>query len=100
MPPHGENSLTTFGHNVRFHPNYPTFLLLLYRELQLCWGIKRFVPRFVFRILGSRPVHKIAKLLPESFYRRLINKMPAIGYRLRLRFKRKEKNVSGCGVRH
>jgi hypothetical protein len=35
----------------------------------------RKIPRFIFRLLGSRPLRALARLLPERMYEKGINKL-------------------------
>jgi len=78
IEPYRERS-TTFkfstreGIRVRYQKNYEMFLVLLLKQLRLrcpdhesSWG--KFMPKFVFRFLGTAPIRKIASMFPESFY--------------------------------
>jgi radical SAM superfamily enzyme YgiQ (UPF0313 family) len=87
LDPSDEKTVMHFGRKIRYHANYPTFLLLVFRELQL-FGVKRFVPRFVLRCLASRPCVRLASVLPGSFFRFLIDMLPVAGYRLRTRLRK------------
>jgi anaerobic magnesium-protoporphyrin IX monomethyl ester cyclase len=57
---------------VRYQKNYETFLVLLLRIARLHPKLQK-IPRWVFRLLGSNPVRKLASLLPESIYEKSAN---------------------------
>ena len=52
---------------VRYQRNYETFLVLLLRIARLHPRLKK-VPKFLFRLLGSNPIRKLASLVPELVY--------------------------------
>ncbi len=54
---------------VRYQRNYETFLVLLLRIARLHPRLKK-IPKFLFRLLGSKPVRKLASLVPEFVYER------------------------------
>jgi len=60
------------GSYVRYQKNYETFLVLLLRIARLHPKLQK-IPRWVFRLLGSNPVRKLASLLPESIYEKSAN---------------------------
>ena len=55
------------GGQLRYQKNYETFLVLLLRISRLHPKLQQ-IPKWVFRFLGSKPVRKLASLLPESVY--------------------------------
>ncbi|NUO07817.1 MAG: radical SAM protein [Candidatus Brocadia sp.] len=54
--------------HVQYQKNYETALVVLALLLNRRLRLQRYFPRFVLRTLGSRPVRKIASLLPSKFY--------------------------------
>jgi anaerobic magnesium-protoporphyrin IX monomethyl ester cyclase len=54
--------------HIRYQKNYETFLILLVRYLRRHSLLRRCIPHFVLRILGSRPVRGIASIFPKSYY--------------------------------
>jgi radical SAM superfamily enzyme YgiQ (UPF0313 family) len=71
---------TRDGIRVRYQQNYEMFLILLLRQLRLrCldhqFRWRKYIPRSVFRFLGSRPMRAMASCLPESFYEFLCRKI-------------------------
>jgi radical SAM superfamily enzyme YgiQ (UPF0313 family) len=57
---------------VRYQKNYETFLVLLLRSAKL-HPILQKIPLWVFRLLGSNPVRKLASLFPDSIYEKGAN---------------------------
>jgi anaerobic magnesium-protoporphyrin IX monomethyl ester cyclase len=57
---------------VRYQKNYETFLVLLLRSAKLHPRLQK-IPLWVFRLLGSKPVRKLASLLPDSIYEKGAN---------------------------
>jgi radical SAM superfamily enzyme YgiQ (UPF0313 family) len=55
------------GSYLRYQKNYETFLVLLLRIARLHPKLQK-IPNWVFRLLGSNPVRRLASLLPESVY--------------------------------
>jgi len=53
---------------VRYQKNYETLLIMLVRYLRRHSLLRRCIPRFVLRALGSRPVRGMASVFPKSFY--------------------------------
>ena len=53
---------------IRYQKNYETFLILLFRFLRRQLILQRYMPSFVFRVLGSSLVRGIASIFPKSFY--------------------------------
>ncbi len=54
--------------HIKYQKNYETFLILLVRYLMRHLILRRYIPRFVLRALGSRPIRVIASIFPKSFY--------------------------------
>lgn len=68
------------GIRVRYQKNYELFLILLLRRLRLRsighqspW--RKYIPKFVFRAIASKPVRAFASIFPESFYVYLCQKI-------------------------
>ena len=57
---------------VRYQKNYETFLVLLLRSAKLHPRLQK-IPLWVFRLLGSNPVRKLASLFPDSIYEKGAN---------------------------
>jgi radical SAM superfamily enzyme YgiQ (UPF0313 family) len=55
------------GSSLRYQKNYETFLVLLLRIARLHPKLQK-IPRWVFRLLGSNLVRKLAALLPDALY--------------------------------
>ena len=53
---------------IRYQKNYETFLILLSRFLRRQLILQRYMPSFVFRVLGNRLIRSIASIFPKSFY--------------------------------
>ena len=53
---------------IRYQKNYETFLILLFRFLRRQLILQRYMPSFVFRVLGSSLIRGIASIFPKSFY--------------------------------
>ena len=60
------------GSSLRFQKNYETFLILLLRIARLHPKLQK-IPTRVFELLGSRPIRKLASLLPEVFFEKGAN---------------------------
>jgi radical SAM superfamily enzyme YgiQ (UPF0313 family) len=60
------------GSSLRFQKNYETFLILLLRIARLHPKLQK-IPTRVFELLGSRPIRKVASLLPEVFFEKGAN---------------------------
>lgn len=73
------------GSSVRYQKNYETFLVLLLRIARLHPKLQK-IPPWVFRLLGSNPVRKLASLFPESIYEKGANAL-----QLRMAWKKKGK---------
>jgi radical SAM superfamily enzyme YgiQ (UPF0313 family) len=54
--------------HIIYQKNYETFLILLVRYLRSHSLLRRCIPQFVLRALGSRPVRGMASVFPKSFY--------------------------------
>jgi len=54
--------------HIRYQKNYETFLSLLVRYLRSHSLLRRCIPQFVLRALGSRPVRGIASVFPKLYY--------------------------------
>jgi len=57
---------------VRYQKNYEIFLVLLLRMAKLHPKLQK-IPRWVFRLLGSKPVRQLASLFPDSIYEKGAN---------------------------
>ncbi len=60
---------------IKYQNNYEMFLVLLFRHLQRHPRWRFFLPPVLLRILGRKWVRRIAKLLPPSFYERLLGRI-------------------------
>ena len=60
------------GSSLRFQKNYETFLVLLLRITRLHPKLQN-IPKWVFKLLGSRPARKLASWLPEVFFEKGAN---------------------------
>jgi radical SAM superfamily enzyme YgiQ (UPF0313 family) len=60
--------------SIRYQKNYETFLVFMLRIAKLHPKLRK-IPRFIFRLLGSRPLRALARLLPERMYEKGINKL-------------------------
>jgi radical SAM superfamily enzyme YgiQ (UPF0313 family) len=60
------------GSSIRYQKNYETFLVLLLRLTRLHPRLQK-IPRWVFRLLGSSPIRKLASLFPASLYEKASN---------------------------
>jgi len=60
------------GSSIRYQKNYETFLVLWLRLARLHPQLQK-IPGWVFRLLGSHPVRKLASLLPDSIYEKGAN---------------------------
>ncbi len=70
--PFDERSFKQFhGKRIEYQVNYPTFLVLLFTLLHR-YRVIRYVPRFVLRSFGSRPLQRIVGLLPKRCHRFLV----------------------------
>jgi len=54
--------------HVKYQKNYETVLILLIKYLRHQSRLLRYIPRSVFRALGSRTMRGIASIFPRSFY--------------------------------
>jgi len=77
-----ESTFKFFSKNefrVRYQNNYELLIIfLIWRyKLRNIYHLSRNIqiPKIFFEILGSRPLRHIASLLPESFYRKIFNKL-------------------------
>lgn len=57
---------------VKYQKNYEIFLVLLLRIAKLHPKLQK-IPLGVFRLLGSKPVRKLASLLPDSLFEKGAN---------------------------
>jgi radical SAM superfamily enzyme YgiQ (UPF0313 family) len=74
IEPYDEKTSRFFDktNQITYQVNYETFLILLYHSLLRHPRLRRFIPRFILRALGSRLIRSIASILPFSFYATLI----------------------------
>lgn len=69
IKPFNEKTFRSFSSSrIMYQKNYETFLVML-----ISFHLMRYVPRFILRTLGSRPVQGIASIFPKSFSAFLIN---------------------------
>lgn len=69
--PYSEKSFRSYlSRDILFQNNYETFLVLFFVFLHHSRLI-RYVPRFLLRFLGLRPVRYTASIIPKSYYTRL-----------------------------
>lgn len=58
---------------IQYQKNYETALVLFAAQvLNRRPRIRRYIPKFVLRVLGSRPARKIASILPPNFLLRIV----------------------------
>jgi radical SAM superfamily enzyme YgiQ (UPF0313 family) len=63
-----------YQREILYKNNYPNFILLIMIKLYL-EGYIRYIPKFLFLALASRPIRKVASILPENLYAYLIKKV-------------------------
>lgn len=77
IEPYNEKTSRFFNkvNKITYQRNYETILILLFKLLRRHKRMRRYIPRFVLRALGSRLVRGIASIFPFSFYASLIKKL-------------------------